>query len=169
MPVTQAARYCMRACLGTVLGASLQARGTLWRRAQRRRCTRSRAPAAMASGRRARLTVVLCASTMPACQLCIVHREKARVHQVASNQVQMRLAPRTLWLVTCSSHPPVSCLQVDMFTGESAVLVSLKELFKTVLHGPQAGALLHEYAQACKQQLTERLTCVHNAMHQLHL
>jgi hypothetical protein len=29
----------------------LQARGTLWRRAQRQRCRRSRAPTAMASGR----------------------------------------------------------------------------------------------------------------------
>lgn len=106
-----------------------------------------------------RLTVVLCTSTMPACQPCIVHREKGRVHSVASNQVQMRMAPRTLWLVTCSSHPPVRCLQVDMFTGESAVLVSLKELFETVLHGPQAGELLHEYGQACKQQLTEVDMC----------
>jgi hypothetical protein len=102
-----------------------------------------------------RLTVVLCTSTMPACQLCIVHREKAHVHSVASNQMQIRMAPRMLWLVTCSSHPPVSCLQVDMFTGESAVLVSLKELFETVLQGPQAGKLLHGYITTCKLYLTE--------------
>jgi hypothetical protein len=47
------------------------------------------------------------------------------------------------WLVKCCAHPSVSCLQVDMFTGESAVLVSLQRLLETVLQGPQAGALLH--------------------------
>lgn len=85
-----------------------------------------------------------------------VHREKAHVHSVASNQMQMRMAPRMLWLATCSSHPPVSCLQVDMFTGESAVLVSLKELFETVLQGPQAGELLNMRKPASLQAAADR-------------
>jgi hypothetical protein len=35
-----------------------------------------------------------------------------------------------------------TCVQVDMFTGESVVLVSLRRLFAAVREGSQAGALL---------------------------
>ena len=61
-----------------------------------------------------------------------------------SDQHRLAVGFRDWWLVaTVVRELSVSCLQVDMFTGESAVLVSLQRLFETVLQGPQAGAPLH--------------------------
>lgn len=75
---------CTSNCPRTVLGASLQARVTLWHRAQRQRCTRSRAQRAMAFGRHT--------------SFCPLH------DQVASFATLTHRRPECTWTRTSRGH-----------------------------------------------------------------